>query len=57
MISDRTGSVFIQKILDRVEVMHPHVAQSPAVVIPIAAERLVDAVDGKGLNGGAEPKS
>ncbi len=52
----RTGIVLIQNILNRVDVMLAHVAQTAAVIIPVSPERAVYAVFVVGLHGSrAEP--
>ena len=54
-ISTGLVCVFLQEILDGIEVMHAHVAQPAAVVIPVAAERLMDAVGMIGLERARAP--
>ena len=55
--SDGALVVFTQEVLDGVEVMLAHIAQAAAVIIPVAAEGLVDAVRVVRLiGGGAEPE-
>ena len=54
---DRARVVLVEDVLDGVEVVHPHVPEPAAVVVPVAAERAVDAVGVVGLEGrGAEPE-
>ena len=54
---DRARVVLAEDVLDGVEVVHAHVPEPAAVVVPVAAEGAVDAVGVVGLEGrGAEPE-
>src|SRR5690606_10279226 len=54
---NRTGVIFPQKVLYRIQLMLAHISQAPSIVVPIAAEGIVYQVLGVGSVWGRSEQS